>query len=461
MQSHRQVKERSFLAIRPLLLVMGLMGPAVGAFGFYGVFLLLLCCIPTFVRSGASRLEAQQASICMLGVAILAYGLIPGVIHSGAEWAGYQFAVIAISGSVFVAFTFVPRAGFSIDKLMRWLWRFSWILLTLCLLEVFSGVRLPVSRYSAMAPYLGFAYEGSEGVSEVFEGLWVPTGFFGNQNNLSFMLTCLLPFALADCRTAAARMTMAATSFFVIFLSESRVALVTLVVWGCTSAFVAALRHVKPWSLAVILVLAAGAVPLAYNTLEETCAEATTKLCFGVTLLHSVDLEDLPFLNDSIGIRLQLASQALRLWAASPIVGVGPGHLSHLISAVHSDGIVITDLHNPPLQVLVEYGIAGSALWLSAFWIVLRSVLAIPRMPARSGKFRKVALTLLWIMPIASISVSTMYYFIPLWVLLGTMFGAALELNRGAAGDASHARSEGGSVGLADAFRRGVARGAH
>ena len=416
--------------IRPLLLVSGLMGPALGAFGIYGVFVLLVCCIPAVFGFRALRIMREQALISVLGLAILLFGLLWGIFADGTSWVAYHFAILAISGSVFVAFSFLVRGDFGVSELMTWLWRFSCLLLLVCLIEIFTGVRLPVSRYSPLAPLLGFTYDGFDGSSEIFANMWIPTGFFGNQNNLSFALICLLPFAKAASRTMTTRLLMVATIGFVIFLSESRVALLVLLLWSVTSICFFVMRSMSAWRLAVVFAFALATVPLAYRAFDDACSEANTKLCFGVELLQTVDLDVLLSLHDSIGVRVQLASQSLQLWTSSPLFGVGPGHLSELVSAVYADGLLITDPHNPPIQLLAEYGIVGTALWVIAMGVLFRSALDTPRTPVDVGRFRNAALTLFFIIPLGSIAISAVYYFIPMWVLLGAVFGGTIESNR-------------------------------
>jgi O-antigen ligase len=408
------------------LLIAGLCGPAIGAFGVYGANVLVFLSIPWLLAQRRRIcLPSEQVFMLLLGVLLLGYVLAWAVISGGSSWAFSHLAIVFLSGTAFLTTALVSCHAGASEEVLSWITKFTWVLLCLCVLEAVTGVRLPVSRYSPVAPTLGFVYEGHEGASESFEGLWIPTGLFGNQNNLALTVLCLMPFAWAGTQRGGARLVLFVLASSVLVVSESRTALAVAVGWGLVTLMIRLIRHRPAWAL--LLTLAAGAAGIYRNELFETaCGDSTRKVCWALLVAQNASLDDLMFSPDSIGVRFQLASQAWQLWTESALFGVGPGHLGGLISALHMDGVVLTDAHNALLQILAEYGVVGSAVWLAGAVVLLRALLRVPESEGTVREFRRAALVFLALLPFASITVSTMYYFVPIWVLGGAVFGVSL-----------------------------------
>lgn len=409
-------------------LTVGLCGPAIGAFGIYGATVLSILAVPFFVvQHDQYRLVREQQLVLACGAALMIYILWWGAFSGGQSWSFAHLAIILLSGSAFMAQAVIANYRGAAHAALKWLCAFTWILLAIALCEILFGFRLPVSRYSPLAPTLGFAYEGHGGESPLIDGLWIPTGLFGNQNNLALAILCLLPFGLAAHRSALPRWMLLGLAGAVIFASESRVAL--LVGLGAAVAAVGFRFATRfPVFSALAAVLLGGALAaLAEDAIQAVCSDNTNKVCFAVALAESVSLDDLELGSDSISVRYQLAMKALELWAQSPVLGVGPGHLGDLISALHAEGTIITDAHSAPLQILVEYGLLGTCLWALAITVIVQAVLRMKRHDAYADRFRRASIWFLCLLPFASVTVSTMYYFVPVWVLAGLVFGVSLS----------------------------------
>ncbi len=408
-----------------VLLWMGLIGPGLGAFGVYAIYPLLLLAAPMVAyRRDWARLTPAQLALAMLGVAILVYGVASAPKEGGVWWVKHFF-VMLLSGFACLSFSMLMRKTCTQLALMHALRRFLWLVLVVAVIEMLSGLRLPVSRYASLAPALGFVYDGNDGQSLLFEGLWVPTGFYGNQNNLAFMIVCLMPFALRASRTRLEQAALSLLALGIIVVAESRIALLVLMVWALVASFLGLWRRSGALAVGALVV----ALPLLWVVLQSDsalCGQEASKVCASLGLLTNFSLDSLMLAQDSIGVRVQLMAQAWDLFVDSPVTGVGPGRLAQLISAVHTDGAVITDLHSPPLQVLFEYGLLGSLLWIGAVAVFVRSTLRHAAGTA-SRHFRMATRAFLWLLPCAAVAVSTMYYFVPLWVLIGAVFGVAMQ----------------------------------
>jgi hypothetical protein len=416
-----------------ILLMVGLCGPAIGAFGLYGAHVLLLLAAPILVLLHRRwRLVPESAALLVLAAALLCYILIWAVASGGATWAWIHLAIMFLSGTAFLAHVLLASFAGSAHKTLPWLAGFTWFTLAFSIFEALTGLRLPVSRYSAVAPQLGYAYEGHDGPSLLVDGLWVPTGLFANQNNLAFAVLCLLPFALAAHRRTWVKGTLVGAAFTVILLSESRTGLVVGLCWAVASLAVRVLSRRN--ALAALLLLSGAGLIWGWGSeaVDYICADSEQKACFAIAVAQNLSVSDLELAQDSIGVRFQLAEQSWHLWTESPVFGVGPGQLGALISATHSEGMVITDAHNALLQILAEYGLVGSAIWLAAGAVMLRAVIRMPIRDEVTLRFRSASLTFMLLAPLASVTVSTMYYFVPIWVLGGAVLGVALGERRGA-----------------------------
>jgi O-antigen ligase len=415
-----------------ILLVVGLSGPAIGAFGLYGANVLLILAAPMLVLLRRQwRLVPESAALLVLAAALLGYILIWAVASGGAPWAWIHLAIMFLSGTAFLAHVVVASFPGSAHKMLPWLCGFTWFTLGFAVLEALTGWRLPVSRYSSVAPQLGYAYEGHDGPSLLVDGLWVPTGLFANQNNLAFAILCLLPFALAAHRRTWARAALVGVAFTVILLSESRTGLVVGLCWAVAVLAVRVLSRRN--ALAALLLLSGAGLIWGWGSdaIDYICADSEHKACFAIAVAQNLSVSDLELAQDSIGVRFQLAEQSWHLWTQSPLFGVGPGQLGSLISAMHSEGMVITDAHNALLQILAEYGLVGSAIWLAAGAVMLRALIRMPVHDEATLRFRRASLTFMMLAPLASVTVSTMYYFVPIWVLSGAVLGVALGERRG------------------------------
>lgn len=410
-----------------LVLIVGLCGPAIGAFGIYGGNLLIIAVLPILVlRYKEFTLRQELLFMLLLGLCLAIYVLSWATFAGGASWGYGHLAIIVLSGGAFLINALLACYRGSACRVLAWLNNFMWVVLILALIESATGARVPVSRYSTLAPSLGFAYEGHDGASPLIDGAWVPTGFFGNQNNLAFAILCLLPFALVSQRTLCSRILLASASGLVIFLSESRIALLVGFVWLTLAICRRLLRYAAPIAMTVFIKLGVWLWLASQSFIDAICVDNSQKLCFAIGLLRELSLSDLQVGQDSISVRVQLTTQTFLLWIESPFIGVGPGHLGSLISALHSEGVVITDAHNAPLQVLAEYGLLGASFWFVGFVIIALAVMRMPNDEAGSARFKSASKTFLLLLPFASVTVSTVYYFVPVWVLAGTMLGVAL-----------------------------------
>lgn len=116
---------------------------------------------------------------------------------------------------------------------------------------------------------------------------------------------------------------------------------------GC--AFVLRRRAAALLAVAVVLIVAAAATPMVIERIR-TVGKAT--------------------LDDTARDRLAMLAGGLRIARDHPVTGIGPGQVKHVYPRSAPPEALrrsTSHLHNTPLQILVERGVVGLALWLALF----------------------------------------------------------------------------------------------
>lgn len=312
------------------------------------------------------------------------------------------------------------------------LWSLFGAFVVACLVavaEVATGMHLPTFR------------AGRSG-----EGLIGAGSLFGNQNNFAIFLALALPYLAVlpivyrDVRIRAVGFAGGGAALIFILTTGSKSGLLAagLVVLGLL-VLVGTDRRARGRlvvagavaALAVVLVVPAvmGGGPIRLD--ERT----VTKLDFGI-LARQVEAG-----TGSGAVRASLTEEGLRLVAATDGLGVGAGNAESEVRALASfPGVA--NLHNWWLEVLVNGGLVGLALYLLFFLTLLRGQARAARATedplvrylALAGTLALVG----WI--VGSLGPSTAIHFAPMWIMFGLGMGT-LVLARALAGR----RPEGGA----------------
>jgi teichuronic acid biosynthesis protein TuaE len=297
------------------------------------------------------------------------------------------------------------------------LWTLLGVFALACLIavaEVFTGLHLPTFR------------QGREGRT----GLIGVGSLFGNQNNfatylsLSLPYLAVLPIVYRDVRLRALGFGGGALAVLFILATGSKSGLLAagLVILGLL-VLVGSDRRARGRlvvagavaGLAVLLVVPAllGSGPV------ELDQRTVTKFDFGL-LADQLDSQ-----QGSGGVRSSLLSDGLGLVAETDGLGVGAGNAeSHVRSLANFPGVA--NLHNWWLEVLVNGGIVGFALYLLFYLTLLRRQVHAARRSADplvrylslSGALALIG----WI--VGSIGPSTAIHFAPMWIVFGLSMGA-------------------------------------
>lgn len=395
-----------------LLLLLSLVGPGIGLGGIYAshVAIAVLFVLAIAADRTVPLVEVRRhGGAAALAIAAVAYSLV-WVLVSRTPLLVLQQGLMLLASAATMAAAYLVARYSRRDPSASAFEVFGWLLVAVCLAEAVVGIRLPVSKYA------GEAISSPAGGGSVL-ALDVPTGFFGNENNLALVALLMILFSarLPGWRGAA----LATAQAVVVVLTESRIALVLLIPTLFAHAWI---RRVRVLRYLVLVVLAA-TVLLSLGSTLDCSSVLSPKVCLVFDVLGAKpELLLLAERDDSIGVRVSLWIQAIEVFTANPLFGVGPGTITSYISAEHFEAGTITNPHNPVLEVLAEYGLIGSGIWLIAYAMLLRT--ALRRAADTAGR---VAIAALVLLPLAAATVSSAYYFTSLWAWLGAAIGAALR----------------------------------
>ena len=259
---------------------------------------------------------------------------------------------------------------------------------------------------------------------------------FGNQNNFAAFLSlslpyfAVLPIVFRDVRLRALGIAGGGVALILILLagSKSGLAAAGLVVLGLL-LLVGSVRRARGRllvagaiaALAVVIVVPA---VLGGGGLVRLDERTVTKLDFGI-LATQLETQ-----QGSGGVRGALLGDGLAIVAETDGLGVGAGNAENSVRSL-ADFPGVANLHNWWLEVLVDGGVVGLALYLLFFLTLLRGqVRAARRTEDRLVRYLSLAgaLSLIgWI--VGSVGPSTAIHFAPMWLVFGLGM-AALVLAR-------------------------------
>jgi teichuronic acid biosynthesis protein TuaE len=277
------------------------------------------------------------------------------------------------------------------------------------LLEIVAGIRLPTSRLAGRSPDAAFA----------------ATSVFGNENNLATYLTLTLPYFLVlvvvfrDVRLRALGLMGGLACLLALLYtgSKSNLLATALVLAGLLVVLATDPRQRRrALSAAVVAGLAAlvvvpalrgaGVVPLPERALDK----------FSFSLLQ----EQVEQGVGSGAVRSNLLDDGLALVVETGGVGVGAGNADVRIRSL-ADFPGVSNLHNWWLEVLVNLGLIGLALYVTLYGLLFGRQLRAARR-TRDPLVRYLALagavSLVGFVA-GSLGPSSVLTFAPLWITLG------------------------------------------
>jgi O-antigen ligase len=227
----------------------------------------------------------------------------------------------------------------------------------------------------------------SSGVTDV-TGVYVyrPGGLIGNANELGMYLSIAIIMAFYFIQTSRNRLILifSAASLFIsvvaLVFTGSRGAVLFLIPAFIYQVVRDGKRSVMLLVLAAfILAMFAGFIPSGYwQRIED---------------IPSIILSQ----GDTVGLRYDFWSLALKMWQTSPIFGIGPGNFRYATGEFdYSSSNVSQDVvaHNMYVTLLTEEGLVGLAFFIAIFVIaiVLLLLLDFNRQSKMKGRWKKIVI---------------------------------------------------------------------
>ena len=409
-------------------------GRPVQRLGTVGILATAVAAIvgPNLAVPGAPWLFAFRILIVVLGLGALAYvlvgGSVPWVSGLGRPTAFVSLWVIWSALSI----------GWSEDHVAAARWTLFLAMMGAMAIGLALACRTP-KRATLLLKVLGITFGVAVGIAmaELVLGVRLPTSallgrdravafgatsLFGNQNNFATYLTLSLPYFLMlpivfrDVRLRAVGLAGTTAALGALLYTGSKSNLLALAI-----ILIALLALISTDRRRRGLLIGAGAVALLAAVIVIPSVlgggiiklpdRAVSKFNFG--LLGSQLKTD----TGSGGVRNSLLRDGLDLVAESGGLGVGAGNAETRVKSLSAGGGV-ANLHNWWLEVLVNGGLVGFALWLGLYFMLLRACLQAGRR-AREPLVRYLglagALSLLGFI-MGALGPSTAIHFAPMWI---------------------------------------------
>lgn len=283
----------------------------------------------------------------------------------------------------------------SFKKLNKYINRLIIFQLIISLLETLNILRWPLSPYSKLVTKFGREYAGYIGITDR-----IPTGFFGNPNNLGCFLVMVLPFYLYQKMWGLSLLIA-----YIIIKTESRGATLSLIILIVIFLVDKLKSRISRKLIYLIMVIILLFLLFYYRNI--------LKVIF--------TLKENP--KNSIEIRGNLLLNCFNSLKKLKyfLIGSGVGS-SQRIHIIKNNTNGVTNTHLFILDILIEYGIIIFTLLTINLIKIYKDNKALIKNIKISEKRKRISksivLSLLILFP-ASISPSGLIYFFPLWILLG------------------------------------------
>ncbi|WP_169730496.1 O-antigen ligase family protein [Salinispira pacifica] len=259
-----------------------------------------------------------------------------------------------------------------------------------------------------------FRWPFEVGYNNRFAATFIPTGFRGNPNNLTTVLLMAAPFVLS--LKYKWKYLIILLILIIVFFAQSRGNLIVLSGY-LFYYFLVNQNTVKKIKIVITSVISSLIIFVVSPDFGSLIAKRITAsfIIFKNYVFGSVGADN------SISNRLLLTEESIKLFQQNPL-GIGIGASKKVFE---ENGFSILSIHNFFIEMLVESGMISLFLFVLMLAIIINSLLSKERMYHR--KFNRsmnvlMVETLVITIP-AIVSISTGYYFIPLYIVLGLGIG--------------------------------------
>ena len=299
------------------------------------------------------------------------------------------------------------------------------------LLEAAQLFRWPISKISTINDWFGRSNLLGEILATTSSESYVysmPTGFHWNPNNFATVAIIGLPFFIFNKR-------------YIVSLIGILSIVILTVAAGAKLSFIAAIfiaivslvfvkRHCR--QVATLIIVLCFFLTGGFNL---SIFKPSLKVKEIKSLVFEVESESEKKLNESsVSYRMLLIDEGINMFKDNPILGVGGGGSEQILKQKGGIGKYnITNLHNYWLELLVEGGILYFLFFL--VWVLshLKKILAglsLLDKDSKSWYFTVSILVGVFGFFVSSISTSSLYGFLPFYILIGLVSAISLNLKK-------------------------------
>ncbi len=332
--------------------------------------------------------------------------------------------------NLFIFLTFILFSIYLIEderdfKALMRIWLGFYVLnLIIGLWEVVTGHHLPTSKFHISS----FATYKAE-VSILYVKSFMPTTFFGNQNNFATYLTLSIPLVFFYVRNTFWKLALSGTGLFLLLATLSRANLLAIFVEAMALPFFLSRRQntlyipllISSILISIVTVYIVATTPL--NIKDQR-----------VRRFYEIVREKIVnFMKGGMGkrelstrIRVGLIQNSLYYFEKTDGLGTGPGQLEYYIEKYPvAYTYFFKNPHNWWMEILAKYGIFIFVLYILFLIYLFYNFLHFRQCPLARG----FAVALLGFIP-GSISPSGMMTFFPMWAFFIMSLGYIKVLSR-------------------------------
>lgn len=318
-------------------------------------------------------------------------------------------------GSFAVIFTVLATSdSFKLREIYKILILVSMINFTVGFCESLGFFRFPVSPFSPYAPYFGIkASDLNEFSAFQLESiLSKPTGFNGNPNTFGFVFILLFPFLFFYNKYL--RVISILLILFFNYYVQSRGIFLATILFFLIYFFI---NFGKKFIYFMILILfALVALPFVnydFGSLRISNSFESLSIGFDNIFNRSIDLY-----SNSTDVRSSIYTLGIIGLMDSPILGLGLGGIQSILIKMNSP---IQSFHFYFLEVLVDYGIVFYLFFIGYYGFLVIKLFKISKKYSNNS-VKSIILAVFYslvIMPVASITPSSIVYNLTAWIIIG------------------------------------------
>lgn len=318
-------------------------------------------------------------------------------------------------GCFAVIFTVLATSdSFKLREIYKVLILISMINFTIGFCESLGFFRFPISPFSPYAPYFGIKVSDLNEFSafQLESILSKPTGFNGNPNTFGFVFILLFPF-LFFYNKYLRIVSILFILFFNYYVQSRGIFLATILFF--LMYFLINFGKKFIYFILIVLFFLLALPFLNYDFGSLRISNSFESLSTGVDNIFNKNIN---LYSSSTDIRSSIYTLGIIGLLDAPILGLGLGGIQSILIEMNSP---IQAFHFYFLEVLVDYGIAFYLLFIGYYGFLIFKLFKISKKNINNS-VKSIVLAVFYsliIMPVASITPSSIVYNLTAWIIIG------------------------------------------